>query len=378
MKIELHEIKLRDVFDGYKDDAEAGVKGYGGKLNIRPAYQREFVYGTEKRNKVIETVRRGFPLNVMYWVKNSDDDYELLDGQQRTISLCQYCNGDFSILIEDADGKKRPKGFENLTQSEKDEILDYKLMIYICEGDDKEKLAWFQTINIAGEKLTDQELNNAIYTGTWLTDAKQYFSKTGCPAYRIADKYLSGSTIRQDYLETALRWISGKDGKEITDYMREHQAASDALELWTYFQSVISWIKAKFKVYRKEMKGIEWGLIYNKFDEKTRNAFDPEKIEAELKKYFGYEYEDQITNKKGIFEYVLDHDERHLNIRAFKESEKRAAYEKQNGICAKCKKHFEYEEMEGDHITPWSQGGKTELSNLQMLCMDCNRRKSDR
>ncbi len=378
MKIELHEIKLRDVFDGYKDDAEAGVKGYGGKLNIRPAYQREFVYGTEKRNKVIETVRRGFPLNVMYWVKNGENDYELLDGQQRTISSCQYCNGDFSILIEDADGKKRPKGFENLTQSEKDDILDYKLMIYICEGDDKEKLTWFQTINIAGEKLTDQELNNAIYTGTWLTDAKQYFSKTGCPAYRIADKYLNGSTIRQDYLETALRWISSKDSKEITDYMREHQNDSDALELWTYFQNVISWVKAKFKVYRKEMKGIEWGFIYNKFDDKARNSFDPEKIEAELKKYFGYEYEDQITNKKGIFEYVLDHDERHLNIRAFKESEKRAAYEKQNGICAKCGKHFEYDEMEGDHITPWSQGGKTELSNLQMLCKDCNRRKSDR
>jgi len=160
--------------------------------------------------------------------------------------------------------------------------------------------------------------------------------------------------------------------------MGAHQTASDALELWTYFQNVITWVKAKFKVYRKEMKGIDWGFIYNKFDDKTRNAFDPEKIEAELKKYFGYEYEDQITNKKGIFEYVLDHDERHLNIRAFKESEKRAAYENQNGICAKCGKHFEYEEMKGDHITPWSQGGKTELANLQMLCRYCNRRKSDR
>lgn len=378
MKIELHKIKLGEIFKGYKDNEEEGVKGYDGKLNIRPAYQREFVYGTEKRNKVIETVRHDFPLNVMYWVKNSENDYELLDGQQRTISLCQYCNGDFSIPIEDADGKKRPKGFENLTQSEKNQILNYELMIYICEGDDKEKLAWFQTINIAGEKLTDQELNNAIYTGPWLTDAKHYFSKTGCPAYRIGDKYLSGSAIRQDYLETALKWISAKEGKEVTDYMREHQNDSDALELWNYFQSVITWVKAKFKVYRKEMKGIEWGAIYNRFDEKTQNSFDSEKIENELKKYFGYEFEDQITNKKGIFEYVLDHDERHLSIRDFKESEKRAAYEKQNGICAKCGKHFEYEEMEGDHITPWSKGGLTNLSNLQMLCRDCNRRKSDK
>ena len=158
---------------------------------------------------------------------------------------------------------------------------------------------------------------------------------------------------RQKYLETAIRWhANAKTDGEIRAYMGAHQTASDALELWTYYQSVITWVKAKFKVYRKEMKGIDWGLIYNKFDDETRNAFDAEKIEAELKKYFGYEYEDQITNKKGIFEYVLDHDERHLNIRAFKESEKCAAYEK--------------------------QGGKTELSNLQMLCKDCNRRKSDR
>lgn len=266
-----------------------------------------------------------------------------------------------------------------MTQSEKDEINNYELTVFVCEGNDKEKLDWFETINIAGVELEPQELRNAVYTGKWLSDAKRYFSKTNCAAYNIASKYLGGEMKRQKYLETAIRWhANAKTDDEIRAYMGAHQTASDALELWTYFQNVITWVKAKFKVYRKEMKGIEWGFIYNNFDDKARNAFDAEKIEAELKKYFGYEYEDQITNKKGIFEYVLDHDERHLNIRAFKESEKRAAYEKQNGICAKCGKHFEYEEMEGDHITPWSQGGKTELSNLQMLCRDCNRRKSDR
>lgn len=370
MKITEIKVKVSELAKGYKDNAENGVVAWNKKLDVRPAYQREFVYDEKKRNAVIDTLIKGYPLNIMYWAKNSDGSYEIIDGQQRTISICQFLNNEFSF---------DNRIFSGMTQSEKDEINNYGLTVFVCEGSDKEKLDWFETINIAGVELEPQELRNAVYTGKWLSDAKRYFSKTNCAAYNIASKYLAGEMKRQKYLETAIRWhANAKTDDEIRAYMGAHQTASDALELWTYFQNVITWAKAKFKVYRKEMKGIEWGLIYNKFDEKTRNAFDPEKIEAELKKYFGYEYEDQITNKKGIFEYVLDHDERHLNIRAFKESEKRAAYEKQNGICAKCGKHFEYEEMEGDHITPWSQGGKTELSNLQMLCRDCNRRKSDR
>lgn len=370
MKITEIKVKVSELAKGYEDNAENGVVAWNKKLDVRPAYQREFVYDEKKRNAVIDTLIKGYPLNIMYWAKNSDGSYEIIDGQQRTISICQFLNNEFSF---------DNRIFSGMTQSEKDEINNYGLTVFVCEGNDKEKLDWFETINIAGVELEPQELRNAVYTGKWLSDAKRYFSKTNCAAYNIASKYLAGEMKRQKYLETAIRWhANAKTDDEIRAYMGAHQTASDALELWTYFQNVITWVKAKFKVYRKEMKGIEWGLIYNKFDEKTRNAFDPEKIEAELKKYFGYEYEDQITNKKGIFEYVLDHDERHLNIRAFKESEKRAAYEKQNGICAKCEKHFEYEEMEGDHITPWSQGGKTELSNLQMLCRDCNRRKSDR
>lgn len=370
MKITEIKVKASELAKGYEDNAENGVVAWNKKLDVRPAYQREFVYDEKKRNAVIDTLIKGYPLNIMYWAKNSDGSYEIIDGQQRTISICQFLNNEFSF---------DNRIFSGMTQSEKDEINNYGLTVFVCEGSDKEKLDWFETINIAGVELEPQELRNAVYTGKWLSDAKRYFSKTNCAAYNIASKYLAGEMKRQKYLETAIRWhANAKTDDEIRAYMGAHQTASDALELWTYFQNVITWAKAKFKVYRKEMKGIEWGLIYNKFDEKTRNAFDPEKIEAELKKYFGYEYEDQITNKKGIFEYVLDHDERHLNIRAFKESEKRAAYEKQNGICTKCGKHFEYEEMEGDHITPWSQGGKTELSNLQMLCRDCNRRKSDR
>lgn len=377
MNIELHEITVREVFEGYKDSAEEGVKGYGGRLNIRPAYQREFVYGIEKRNKVIDTVRRNFPLNVMYWVKNSDEDFELLDGQQRTISLCQYCNGDFSIPIEDADGKKRPKGFTNLTETEKNQILDYKLMIYICEGNDKEKLAWFQTINIAGEKLTDQELNNAMYTGPWLTEAKKYFSKNQCPAWRIAEKYLTGSPIRQDYLETVLKWISSRDKKEITDYMREHQHDDNCAELWQYFQSVINWVQMIFPKYRKEMKGRDWGTFYNKYrknEDGTDRVFDSTSFEKRIVELME---DEDVTNNSGIYEYLLSGDERHLSIRAFTPKMARAAYERQKGVCPICKNTFAIEQMQADHITPWSKGGHTTADNCQMLCADCNRRKSD-
>ncbi len=200
MKIELKEIAIRDVTNGYVNNNEEGVVGYDGKLNIRPKYQREFVYKDKQRDAVIETIKKDFPLNVMYWVKNEDDTYEVLDGQQRTISICEYVAGKFSLNFQ---------YFHNLEKTEQDQILDYKLMVYFCEGNDKEKLDWFETINIAGEKLTDQELKNAIYTGTWLTEAKKYFSKSGCPAYSIASNYLKGSSIRQEYLETAISWISG-------------------------------------------------------------------------------------------------------------------------------------------------------------------------
>ena len=179
MKIEMNEIPIREIFKGYIDSEENGIVAYSGLLNIRPAFQREFVYDDKKRNEVINTVRKGFPLNVMYWVKTNNGGYELMDGQQRTLSICQYINGDFSINYQ---------YFHNLTEEEKEQILDYPLMIYICEGNDKEKLDWFKIINIAGEKLTNQELRNAIYTGTWLSDAKKYFSKSGCPAYQIGNK----------------------------------------------------------------------------------------------------------------------------------------------------------------------------------------------
>lgn len=361
MRIKLYEIPVRDVVDGYVDNAENGIVGYGGKLNIRPAFQREFIYKDNQRDEVIRTIRKDFPLNVMYWVKSENDGYELLDGQQRTISLCQYMQGDFSI---------DHMAFHNLTKSEQDQILDYPLMIYICEGTDKEKLDWFKIINIAGVQLTDQELRNAIYTGQWLTDAKKYFSKTGCPAYAIAEHYMTGTPIRQDYLETVLSWITNRNNQEIEDYMSSHQQDTNANELWLYFQAVISWVKATFPVYRREMKGVPWGGLYNMHKDKI---LDPAKLEKEIVELM---QDDDVTDRKGIYPYVLNRKQKHLNIRAFTLAMKRAAYERQKGICPMCKNHFTIEEMEADHITPWHLGGKTEPANCQVLCKADNRIKS--
>ena len=359
----MQEIPIRDVVEKYKDNANEGVIGYDNRLNIRPAYQREFVYKDTQRDAVIETVRKGFPLNVMYWVKNADGSYEVMDGQQRTISICQYVNGDFSIDF---------KYFFNLTKAEQEQILDYNLMVYICEGTDKEKLEWFKVINIAGERLYDQELRNAVYTGPWLTDAKRHFSKNGCAGYHLGKDYLMGNMIRQDYLETALRWIADRDGlANVEDYMAKHQFDADASDLWVYFQNVINWVKVLFPTWRKEMKNVEWGLYYNKYHS---SSFNPNALESEIKKLY---MDDDVTKKSGIYEYLIDGKEKHLSIRAFTPAMRSGAYERQNGVCPKCKGKFELKDMEADHITPWSQGGTTTMDNCQMLCRDCNRKKSD-
>ena len=361
MKIELHKILIRKVVMGYKDSAEEGVVAYDGKLDIRPKYQREFVYKGEQRDAVIKTIKNGFPLNVMYWMKNDSGSFEVLDGQQRTISIAEYVVGNFSL---------NERYFHNLTDEEQNQVLDYELMIYFCEGTDKERLDWFRIINIAGEKLTEQELRNAVYTGPWLSDSKLKFSKTNCAAYLLANdggQLLSGSPIRQEYLETVLTWIN--NGK-IEDYMAKHQHNKNADELWKYFQNVIEWTRKTFINYRREMSGVEWGALYNEFKDKK---LSPSKLEAEIKELM---QDEDVTKKSGIYPYVLTRQEKHLNIRAFTDKMKREAYERQNGICKKCKKHFEIEEMEADHIKPWHEGGKTIAGNCQMLCKQDNRTKS--
>ena len=365
MNIELRSIKVREVVDNYKDDGENGVVGYGGKLNIRPAYQREFIYKPEQRDLVIQTVRKNFPLNTMYWAV-TEGGYELMDGQQRTISVCQYVKGDFSV-----DWEGSPRGFENLTREEQEQVLEYELSVYVCEGSDKEKLDWFKTINIAGEKLTDQELRNAIYTGPWLADAKRWFSKTGAPAAHLGENLVAGKPIRQEILEKALAWISGN---KIELYMANHQHDENAAELWQYYQAVIAWASRTFPNQEgarvKLMKGLEWGEFYNTYKD---TPLDAQKLEKRIVKLID---DDEVESKRGIYEYLLTGDERTLNLRAFDEKTKQKKYQEQNGVCPVCKKHYEYEGMEADHIMPWSKGGKTVAENCQMLCRQDNRTKS--
>lgn len=359
MDITLKKITIEELVENYQDNEEAGVLGYNELLNIRPPYQREFVYNDKQREAVIDTVTRGFPLNTMYWAV-IPNGFEIIDGQQRTISICQYVDGAFSY---------KDRYFHNLQQDEQDAIKSYELTVYQCEGADSEKLDWFRTINIAGEKLTEQELRNAVYSGSWTTDVKRYFSKTQCAAWQLGEKYMTGTPIRQDYLETTISWINNGD---IAGYMAKHQHQKNANPLWLYFQAVISWVKATFPKYRKEMKGIPWGVLYNTH---KNDNLDPTTLEVETTRLMA---DEEVTKKKGIYEYLLTKNEKHLSIRTFTESHKRTMYERQEGVCKVCTEHFELNAMEADHITPWSQGGKTEIINGQMLCRECNRRKSSK
>lgn len=378
MDIQLHEITIRAVFDGYYNDEESGqVVAYGGKLNVRPAYQREFVYDDKKKVAVINSILHEFPLNVMYWSENEDGTYEMLDGQQRTISICDWLDNGYSIFANPA--SPTTPYYAHTSKEITDKVLDYKLMIYICKGTDTEKLDWFKIINIAGEKLTDQELRNAIYTGEWLSDAKKYFSKNQCIAYKIGEKYMSGSPIRQEYLQTILSWISEKENKNIEQYMAEHQHDTHATPLKQYYKSIIDWIELTFPNYRKKlMNGLNWGVLYNEYG---NNIYDPNELEKEINLLL---QDDDITKQKGIYEYLLSGKtkEKALSIRTFTDNEKRTMYERQKGVCPMCKAEgknvkWNIEDMHADHKIPWSKGGHTTLDNGQMLCREHNLEKSD-
>ena len=367
------QIKVKDVFNGYADNGDDGVFAYSGKLAIRPPYQREFVYDDNQAEAVIQTVLKGFPLNVMYWVKTGTDTYEVLDGQQRTLSIMQYLRHKFSISI---DNKKYY--WDALPDDKYNAIMDYDFMIYICEGEESEKLEWFKVVNIAGEKLSDQELRNSVYTGTWLSDAKRYFSKRNCAARRLSDRYITGDPNRQELLEKALKGICELHGiKEITEYMAQHKSDADADELWQYFQDVFNWVGKIFPKYYADMKGLDWCHLYNKYHTIPYNSAV---MNSEVKRL----HEDEEVQKtKGIYEFLLCRETdpyagRLLNLRAFDKRDKIAAYSKQNGVCPICKKHFEFDEMEGDHIIPWSKGGQTVPDNCQMLCKSCNSKKTDK
>lgn len=362
MEIAMHKIKVAKIFDGYVNNGETGVSGYGGKLDIRPKYQRNFVYNDAQRDEVVRTVMKNFPLNVMYWIDHDDDTYEVMDGQQRTISICNYINNNFSV---------DEHYFKSLSQPQQKAILNYELTIYFCKSDDdSEKMNWFQVVNIAGERLFDQEIRNAVYAGKFVNNARSYFSQNNCAAYRIGNDYLKGAPIRQEYLETALKWIADKNHCTIEDYMSKHKFDT-AQELMEYFEAVIKWLEKRFPVKNKFMKGLEWGILYNRYGNDKFNVAKDTKRVAELMA------DEDVTSKSGIYKYILSGDERHLNIRKFDNRTKMAVYKQQCGKCKFCKKIFSIEEMEADHIIAWSSGGKTVIENCQVLCKKCNRCKSN-
>lgn len=393
MKIQLsgkdfEEITIGDLHKGYVNNDEEGVIGYDGKLNIRPAYQREFIYDAKKRDEVIKTVTKNFPLNTMYWAKNDDDGFEIIDGQQRTISICMFIAGDFSLELDGI-----TTYFHSLSPDKQQKILDYPLSVYICTGSYDEKIEWFNIINIAGEELTKQELRNANFTGLWLTDAKRWFSKNGAPAVSIGDKYILARRDRQEYLETAICWAAKcrrNEESKIEEYMSLHHKDSDAKDLWTHYQSVIDWINSIFLTSEREMRGLEWGGLYDKYHNVHYDAAD---ITRRVKELFSDPY---VNNNKGVFEYLLGNslDSSLLEVRLFDESVKRTVYEKQTvkaeaggksncPICATGSNNnkdriYELSEMDADHVTAWIKSGKTDVSNCEMLCIMHNRAKGNR
>ena len=370
MTIKQISVTVGEITKDYVNNDEQGVRGYKGLLDIRPPYQREIIYNEKEQQAVITTVLNGYPLNIMYWVKRNDDaecPYEVMDGQQRTLSLCEYVAGKFAYDF---------KNFFNQPADIQKKILDYKLTVYVCEGEESEKLEWFKTINIAGKSLNEQEIRNAVYAGPFVSDAKKHFSKTNCAAYRLGKDLVNGSPIRQEFFKKALDWMAAHEtryGKPqtIVGYMSEHQHDLNAGPLWTYFQSVLHWTMDTFnmKKFKKIMKGLDWAKFYDEYHEKSLDIKDMEQRIVDCLS------DDEIQKPQGIIPYVLTGEERYLDLRAFPEKIKLAVWEQQGHKCTLCGKEFDIEFMEADHITPWCDGGRTVLENCQVLCRECNRRK---
>lgn len=387
MKITEKKITVRELVEGFVDDDEHGAVGYGGRLNIRPQYQREFVYGEQDQKAVVDSVMHHYPLNTMYWSLTDEGaatPYEMLDGQQRTLSICNYYDGNFSY----DDGSGDAKYFFNLLPGEQKRFLDYELTIYVCEGEPEEKLAWFKVINVRGKALNEQERRNAVYAGPFVSDARRWFAKRNCAAYRLSKDILSGVAIEQDLLEKALGWMTKHEARmenrkavSIEEYMALHQNDDDAQPLEDYFETVVNWALDNFDVRRFKaiMKDIDWPCLYDTYHGRQLDrAAMAERISELLQQAERREPDYEIGKAKGIIPYVLSGDERELDLRTFSDKVRLAAYERQHHRCAICGKEFRIEEMHADHVIPWSKGGRTVADNCQMLCTACNLKKSDK
>lgn len=380
------DITIRDICDGfvYNEYEGRGLFGLSGKLTIQPEYQRNYIYAQENRESgVIDSIIKGYPLGLIYFNKVADDKFEVLDGQQRITSIGRYVTNKFPI--KDQNGMEQY--FDGLNQHIQNQILDTHLLIYECAGTETEIKEWFKIINIKGIPLNDQELLNAVYSGPFVTLAKEEFSNSQNANIQKWSAYISGTVNRQDYLKTALEWVSNNN---ISDYMSAHRNDDNIAELKQYFTTVIDWVSSVFQNIEPEMRGLEWGRLYEKYH---RQAYDPKIIESKVKELYADPY---VKNRKGIFEYVLGGcvDTKLLDVRVFDEATKRAVYAQQTqhaeashtSNCPLCalghdannSKIWKLSDMDADHVTAWSKGGATDIKNCQMLCKSHNRAKGNK
>lgn len=380
------DLTIRDINEGfdYNEYEGKGLFGWGGKLTIQPEYQRNYIYADGKKDvAVIDSLLKGYPLGLLYFVKVDSDKYEILDGQQRVTSFGRYIKSKFAIK----DDHGMEQYFDGLAKNLQNKILDSQLIIYICEGEESEIKEWFKTINIAGVPLNNQELLNAIYSGPFVTSLREEFSNSQNANIQKWSTYIKGDVNRQDYLSTAINWVSKGN---IDNYMSQHRYDTNINELRSYFNSVISWVSTVFKDVKSDMKGIEWGRLYETYH---NNSYDPNKVSEKLCNLYA---DPQVQDTKGIYEYILGgcKDTKLLNIRVFDDNTKRVVYEKQTqnakskdiSNCPLCvlgddnnkKRIWELREMDADHVTAWSKDGSTDISNCQMLCQTHNRAKGNR
>lgn len=384
MEIKKVAITIRDLCEDYVNeseiDIEQGVYAYGGKLCVRPAFQRSFVYDKKQENAVIDTALKGFPLNIMYWVDNGDGTYDCLDGQQRTISLCNFVDGisSFNAPWFNGDKKNYIHTIQRIDPDMYERFMNYELEVYICKGTKAEQMEWFRTINIAGEELYPQELRNASYVSKWLTDAKKYFSKASgsstskCPAERLGGQYTNKNANRQEILAQVISWrIGSAEDADICQYMEDHIHDEDASDLWNYFNDVINWINEIFPgVYDKGMASVNWGVLYNNYSEEDLN---PDEICAKFDELIEFKASKELdVSVAKIAEYCITRDDKLLKHRQFNEAQRSTMYNRQKGICPDCGEHYLKADMHAHHITPWYNGGLTDLSNGVMLCKECH------
>ena len=379
-------ITVKDICEGfiYNELEGKGLFGLSGKLTIQPEYQRNYIYADGKKDvAVIESILKGYPLGLIYFVKVDDDSFEVLDGQQRITSFGRFVTNKFAV--KDENGMEQY--FSGIAEDKQKKILETKLLIYECEGTESEIKEWFKTINIAGVPLNNQELLNAVYSGPFVTLGKEEFSNSQNANIQKWSAYVKGSAGRQEFLECALDWVSKGD---IGEYMSRHRFLENITELKSYFNSVIDWASTTFIDIESEMRGLEWGRLYETYH---KQAYDPAKVSTDVKKLYGDPY---VKNRKGVFEYILGGlvDTKLLDVRVFDEATKKSTYAQQTkqaelkgeSNCPLCTlghevnktKIWSIKEMDADHVAAWSKGGRTLAENCQMLCKTHNKSKGNR